>query len=132
MTKRGKEDGGEEKRESLQKWTDEAKRRRDEGGNEVDEERQPDFPRKYQVSRLEYRGAQARGDKKSLTRAYIEKRTTALGIGDLCDSREKQKDILLFAIRTRARRLDNEGGIRGSYNRNEAAGITDKRRHCQQ
>lgn len=40
---------GEEKRESLQKWTDEAKRRRDEGGNEVDEERQPDFPRKYQA-----------------------------------------------------------------------------------
>lgn len=55
MTKRGKEGG--EKKEKAYKNEEEEK-----GGNEVDEERLADFPRKYQVSRLEYRGA--RGSRK--------------------------------------------------------------------
>lgn len=55
MTKLGKEEG--EKKEKAYKNEEEEK-----GGNEVDEERLADFPRKYQVSRLEYRGA--RGSRK--------------------------------------------------------------------
>lgn len=55
MTKSGKEE--REKKEKAYKNEEEEK-----GGNEVDEERLADFPRKYQVSRLEYRGA--RGSRK--------------------------------------------------------------------
>lgn len=56
MTKRGR------RREKKKRKLTKMKRSEEEGGNEVDEERLADFPRKYQVSRLEYRGA--RGSRK--------------------------------------------------------------------
>lgn len=83
------------------------------------EERLHDFPRKYQVSR----GGE--GDKKSLTRAYIETETLVeLAIYAI---REKNKRRpLFFAIRASSSptQRGERRRIRGSYNRNEAAGIT--------
>lgn len=52
-------------------------------------------------------------DKKSLTRAYIESVQRSLELA-IYAIREKNKRIyFFFAIRTRARRLDNEGGRGG-------------------